>query len=85
MRPGYDFRRGFGEAAIDGLNLFVNAAVPVSDKTEVYAFGGGNFRDTDAYAFTEITQPVETLFLFIPTDLLQELLLKSLIIQFLLV
>lgn len=52
LRPGYDFRRGFGEAAIDGLNLFVNAAVPVSDKTEVYAFGGGNFRDTDAYAFT---------------------------------
>ena len=52
LRPGYDFRRGFGEAAIDGLNLFVNAAVPVSTKTEIYAFGGGNFRDTDAYAFT---------------------------------
>lgn len=52
LRPGYDFRRGFGEASIQGFNFFVNAAIPVSDKTEIYAFGGRNFRDTDAYAFT---------------------------------
>ena len=52
LRPAYDFRRGFGEAAIQGFNFFVNAAIPVSDKTEIYAFGGRNFRDTDAYAFT---------------------------------
>lgn len=52
LRPGYDFRRGFGEAAIDGFNFFVNAAIPVSEKTEIYAFGGRNYRDTDAFAFT---------------------------------
>jgi iron complex outermembrane receptor protein len=52
LRPGYDFRRGFGEAAIEGFNFFVNAAIPVSDKTKFYAFGGRNFRNTDAYAFT---------------------------------
>jgi iron complex outermembrane receptor protein len=52
LRPGFDFRRGFGEASIDGFNFLVNMAVPVSDKTEIYAFGGRNFRDTDAYAFT---------------------------------
>ena len=52
LRPGYDFRRGFGEAAIEGFNLFGNVSFPVSDKTEVYAFGGRNYRDTDAYAFT---------------------------------
>lgn len=52
LRPGYDFRRGFGEAAIEGFNLFGNLSFPVSDKTEVYAFGGRNYRDTDAYAFT---------------------------------
>ncbi|NRT15606.1 iron complex outermembrane receptor protein [Flavobacterium sp. 28A] len=52
LRPGFDFRKGFGEAAIQGFNLFANMMVPVSDKTEVYAFGGRNFRDTDAYAFT---------------------------------
>jgi len=52
LRPGFDFRRGFGEAAIDGFNLFANANIPLSDKTEIYAFGGRNFRDTDAFAFT---------------------------------
>ncbi|WP_103867368.1 TonB-dependent receptor [Aquimarina sp. I32.4] len=52
LRPGYDFRRGFGEAAIDGFNFFANAAIPISENTEVYAFGGRNYRDTDAYAFT---------------------------------
>lgn len=52
LRPSYDFRKGFGDAEIQGLNLFGNFAVPISDKTEFYAFGGSNFRDTDAYAFT---------------------------------
>ena len=52
LRPGFDFRKGFGEAAIQGFNLFANMMVPISDKTEFYAFGGRNFRDTDAYAFT---------------------------------
>ena len=52
LRPAFDFRKGFGEAAIDGFNFFGNMAIPVSDKTEVEAFGGRNYRDTDAYAFT---------------------------------
>lgn len=52
LRPAFDFRKGFGEAAIDGFNFFGNMVVPVSDNTEFYAFGGRNYRDTDAYAFT---------------------------------
>lgn len=52
LRPAFDFRKGFGEAAIDGLNFMVNAMIPVSDDAEFYAFGGRNYRDTDAYAFT---------------------------------
>jgi iron complex outermembrane receptor protein len=52
LRPSYDFRKGFGDAEMQGVNLFVNLAVPIADKTEFYAFGGSNFRDTDAYAFT---------------------------------
>ncbi|MBC9797001.1 TonB-dependent receptor [Sinomicrobium weinanense] len=52
LRPTFDFRKGFGEAAIEGFNVMVNAAVPVTDKTEIYLFGGRNYRDTDAYAFT---------------------------------
>jgi iron complex outermembrane receptor protein len=30
----------------------VNSAMPVGQNSELYAFGGRNFRDTDAYAFT---------------------------------
>jgi iron complex outermembrane receptor protein len=52
LRPAYDFRKGFGDAEMQGVNLFANLAIPISDKTEFYAFGGSNFRDTDAYAFT---------------------------------
>ncbi len=52
LRPAYDFRKGFGDASMHGVNLFANFSVPIADKTEFYAFGGSNFRDTDAYAFT---------------------------------
>jgi len=52
LRPAFDFRKGFGEASIDGFNFFGNLAVPVSENTEIYAFGGRNYRDTDAFAFT---------------------------------
>ncbi|NNF18514.1 MAG: TonB-dependent receptor plug domain-containing protein, partial [Flavobacteriaceae bacterium] len=52
LRPAFDFRKGFGEAAIDGFNFMANVAIPVSDDTEFYAFGGRNYRDTDAFAFT---------------------------------
>ncbi len=52
LRPAFDFRKGFGEAAIDGFNFMLNALVPIDDTSEFYAFGGRNYRDTDAYAFT---------------------------------
>ncbi|MEQ8580267.1 MAG: TonB-dependent receptor [Marinoscillum sp.] len=52
LRPGASFRQGYGEAGIQGFNFMVNASVPVGDKTEFYAFGGRNFRNTDAYAFS---------------------------------
>lgn len=52
LRPGATFRRGFGEAEISGFSGMLNGAVPIGDDTEVYFFGGRNYRDTDAYAFT---------------------------------
>ncbi|WP_428740268.1 TonB-dependent receptor [Tenacibaculum sp.] len=52
LRPGFSWRKGYGSAAIDGFNFMVNASLPINDNTEVYAFGGRNYRDTDAYAFS---------------------------------
>jgi len=52
LRPGYDFRRGSGTAAIKGFNFFVNSVIPISKNTEFYVFGGRDYRNTDAYAWT---------------------------------
>lgn len=52
LRPGFSWRKGYGSAGIDGFNFMVNAALPINDNTEVYAFGGRNYRDTNAYAFS---------------------------------
>ena len=52
LRPGWSWRKGYGTAAVDGFNFMINSAMPLSDHTELYAFGGRNFRDTDAYAFS---------------------------------
>ena len=52
LRPGFDFRKGFGEASITGVNFMGNLSLPVTEKIDFYAFGGRNYRDTDAYAFT---------------------------------
>lgn len=52
LRPGWSWRKGYGSAAIDGFNFMVNSAIPLGANTELYAFGGRNYRDTDAYAFS---------------------------------
>ena len=52
LRPGWSWRKGYGSAAIDGFNFMVNSAIPLAANTELYAFGGRNFRDTDANAFS---------------------------------
>lgn len=52
LRPGFSWRKGYGTAAIGGFNFMVNSAIPLSERTQLYAFGGRNFRDTDAFAFS---------------------------------
>jgi iron complex outermembrane receptor protein len=57
LRPGFDFRKGFGEAEIKSFNVMANLEIPVTDKIDFYAFGGRNDRNTDAYAFTRNDGP----------------------------
>ena len=52
LRPGFSWRKGYGSAGVDGFNFMINSSLPVGDNTEVYAFGGRNFRDTNANAFS---------------------------------
>ena len=46
------YRREFGDAAVDNFGVFVNSRLPVTEETYFYAFGGANFRQTDAFAWT---------------------------------
>ncbi len=46
------YRRQFGDAELKNLGTFFNAALPVGEGGSFYAFGGLNYRHTDAYAWT---------------------------------
>lgn len=52
LRPSWSWRKGYGTAAVDGFNFMINSVIPINTTTELYAFGGRNFRDTDAFAFS---------------------------------
>jgi iron complex outermembrane receptor protein len=52
LRPGFDWRKGYGSAAADQYQFALNAAMPLAEKTEFYVFGTKGDRDTDAYAFS---------------------------------
>jgi iron complex outermembrane receptor protein len=46
------YRRQFGDAALRNFSTFVNSRVPIGADAAAYAFGGYNFRHTDAYAWS---------------------------------
>lgn len=46
------YRRQFGDAAGDNLGFFLNTVIPAGNNSQFYAFGGFNYRFTDAYAWT---------------------------------
>ncbi|MDT8418579.1 MAG: TonB-dependent receptor [Lutibacter sp.] len=52
LRPGFDWRKGYGSAAVDAFSFMVNSLVPINDNTEIYVFGGRSFRDINANAFS---------------------------------
>lgn len=47
-------RDQFGEAAMNNFGSFFNSEISMGDNTKFYAFGGTNFRNTDAYAWTRV-------------------------------
>ncbi|CAA0195746.1 TonB-dependent outer membrane receptor [Tenacibaculum maritimum] len=51
-RAGTIQRRNYGDAGINSASLFLNSEIPLNYKTTLYTFGGHNYRNTKAYAFT---------------------------------
>lgn len=46
------YRRQYGDAEMRNGGLFINTLLPISGSKAFYAFGGANFRKTDAFAWT---------------------------------
>ncbi|MDQ3141469.1 MAG: TonB-dependent receptor [Bacteroidota bacterium] len=46
------YRRAHGDGSLDLFGGFLNAEYPLAGNTSLYAFGGYNFKKSDAYAFT---------------------------------
>ncbi len=54
IRPSYYFRSGYGGASVESYNFMGNIGFELSENTEFYAFGGRNYRDSEAFAFTRV-------------------------------
>jgi iron complex outermembrane receptor protein len=52
LRPGTIAREKFGQAAVKNVSLFLNAKIPIHTNTNLYANGGFNYKNTEAFAFT---------------------------------
>lgn len=46
------YRNKFGDAASENFATYFNSSFSVGENTELYAFGGYNYRSTDAFAFS---------------------------------
>lgn len=49
------YRRQYGDASSDNFSTYFNSKIDLDNVTHFYAFGGYNYRDTDAYAWTRDT------------------------------
>lgn len=49
------YRNKFGDAASSNAALYINSGFSAGENSEIYAFGGYNYRFTDAYAWTRPT------------------------------
>ena len=54
-RNGTTTRENFGQAAIKNVSLFFNSELPIYKDTKLYANGGFNYKNTEAFAFTRHT------------------------------
>jgi iron complex outermembrane receptor protein len=52
LRPGTTAREKFGQAAVKNVSLFLNAEMPIHTNAKLYANGGFNYKNTEAFAFT---------------------------------
>lgn len=52
FRNGTSTREKFGQAGVKNVSLFFNSEIPIYKNAVLYANGGFNFKNTEAFAFT---------------------------------
>ena len=52
LRNGTEIRENYGQAGIKNGSIFFNSEIPIYRNTKLYANGGFNYKNTEAYAFT---------------------------------
>ncbi|QOD61259.1 TonB-dependent receptor [Polaribacter haliotis] len=52
FREGTSIREKFGQAGIKNVSLFFNSEIPIYKDTKLYANGGFNYKNSEAFAFT---------------------------------
>ena len=52
IRPGTSSREKFGQAAVKNVSVFFNSEIPIYKNSKLYANGGFNYKNTEAFAFT---------------------------------
>jgi len=61
------YRNHFGDAASSNAAVFMNSGFSAGDSSEVYIFGGYNYRFTDAYAWTRTADENRNVLSIYPT------------------
>lgn len=56
FRNGTSIREKYGQASIQNVSLFFNTEIPIYNNSKIYANGGFNYKNTEAYAFTRNPQ-----------------------------
>lgn len=46
------YRRAMGDASLKAIGSFINVELPMQGETSFYSFGGFNYKEADAFAFT---------------------------------
>lgn len=52
LRPATPTREKFGQAGVKNVSFFLNSEIPINRNTKLYANGGFNYKNTEAFAFT---------------------------------
>ncbi|MEO6687341.1 MAG: TonB-dependent receptor, partial [Dyadobacter sp.] len=65
-QPDSVLRKQFGDPRVYNGSITFNAALPINQNTEIYSFGGYNYRQTESFAFSRTLLKKDSLYKIYP-------------------